>query len=525
MNATDIFGLIFVALVFFGSAYISFYLYVVFSHPMDKDFPGVWIVRVIIVIGSVLAFMLIFILPLDLLSAYEKRNMPFGFNFEMESIWMFTSICVLIVWFINNYFITYYRDSDEKKVIRRIYKPFICHGIILIVFLAIAGLIFMFMGNINFTNTLLIQDNSYFVYSEAIGFNAESFSADDYTIKYFTSSNFLLSLLTPLTIIGSLCFSVMGGAGMSFYPLALIKSYLNQPTRPKAEEHVLSKRILLEMNDMLIEKGRTAYEGRDEIDINPKINPIEKKMKLNVLVEQVSEMKKSLTDFEEVFIVFKAQDNIVDNNPIWYLINLILGLVFLVFSLIFFVHTLLCTQGFFVLLEMFFNAFMWINVIVSLFVFIFKSVFAGLAITKGSFLISAMFSSLLGVSPFKKNATWTDSFLFNNNVLLLSFLGMIVFFMRFAPNYFRFLSAELIFNRIITKISICQSLYGFFLFEYLFLLCYAIGLFSAFFIKSGKEILAEKVKEKQIQLEQERERLEGMKSDKKEEEEKKADGK
>jgi LMBR1 domain-containing protein 1 len=312
----------------------------------------------------------------------------------------------------------------------------------------------------------------------------------------------------------------MGGAGMSFYPLALIKAFTNRPTRPEAEEHVLSKKILLEMNQMLIDKGRAAYEGRDELDINPKINPIEKKMKLVVLKEQVEEMKKSLTDFEEVFLVFKEQDNIVDSNPLWYLLSLIAGLIFLIFSLLFLVHTLLCTQGFFIILEMFFSAFLWINIFVSLLMFMILSLFSGLAITKGSFLISKMMGSLLGVAPFKVNATWTDSFLFNNNVLLLSFLGQIVYLMRFAPNYFRFLAAELIFNKIITQISLCQAIYKFFIFEYLFLICYVIGLFSAFFIKSGKEVLQEKVKEKQVELEQQKERLEGMKKEKAEEEKK-----
>lgn len=38
MNALDIFGLLFIAFVLGVSAFGSFYLYIKFSHPMDKDF-------------------------------------------------------------------------------------------------------------------------------------------------------------------------------------------------------------------------------------------------------------------------------------------------------------------------------------------------------------------------------------------------------------------------------------------------------------------------------------------------------
>lgn len=71
MNATDIFGIIFVLFVFAGSAFVSFYMYVQFSHPLDRDFVGIWIVRTLIVLGMTIAFMMIFILPIDYLSTYE----------------------------------------------------------------------------------------------------------------------------------------------------------------------------------------------------------------------------------------------------------------------------------------------------------------------------------------------------------------------------------------------------------------------------------------------------------------------
>ena len=114
MNALDIFGIIFMMLVFCGAAFSSFYLYVMYSHPMDKDFEGVWCVWGVIIFGFTLAFMMIFILPIDLLSTYEERNMPFGFNFDMGYIWQIITMLVLILFFLNNCLFSYYKNREIK---------------------------------------------------------------------------------------------------------------------------------------------------------------------------------------------------------------------------------------------------------------------------------------------------------------------------------------------------------------------------------------------------------------------------
>ena len=73
--------------------------------------------------------------------------------------------------------------------------------------------------------------------------NSNDFKDND-KLPYTTNASFLLSLLTPLVMFGSCCFSLIGGMGMAFMPLQLISGYMNQPTRPNPEEHVLSKRVI-----------------------------------------------------------------------------------------------------------------------------------------------------------------------------------------------------------------------------------------------------------------------------------------
>jgi len=71
MDLFDIFGLIFVGAVFIGAFAVSLYILVYFSHPLDKDIPGVWIIRVQVILGMTVAFMMVFIVPVDLLSSYQ----------------------------------------------------------------------------------------------------------------------------------------------------------------------------------------------------------------------------------------------------------------------------------------------------------------------------------------------------------------------------------------------------------------------------------------------------------------------
>lgn len=197
-------------------------------------------------------------------------------------------------------------------------------------------------------------------------------------------------------------------------------------------------------------------------------------------------MKLELESFEEVFLVYKQQENILAVNPLWYTCDLILGIFFLIFALLILTHTLLSTQGFYIILEMILGFTYNLNIFLSLFFFLFLTAFLGLSLIKGTFKGASMLSFIFNVPPFKLNQTWTNTFLFLNNALLLGFLGMIVYFMKYSPVYFRFLAAELIFNQIIIKIGVCNAIYKFQIFEYLFLVFFVVGMFASFFEKSPK---------------------------------------
>lgn len=423
----------------------------------------------------------------------------------MEVIWKFTSIVILVVFFINIFWSGYYGNKTAETILDRLVSGITKLGIILGLYGAFVLIIYYFASTVTqrFDYNVVKYDSFHFSESDDI------FVPDmkTYTRTYGANAAFLLVCLVPLVLIGSICYAIFAGAGMALYPITLILSYFNQPTKPSAEEYVLSKKVLIASSEMLLNKAREAYDLRHDLDLNPVTNPVEKKMKLQVLNDKVKEMKYDLADYEEVFLVFKQQDNILEVNPLVYLGNLIMGIVFGLISVLFFAHTFLSVRGFYVILESFFGFLEGLTSLIALFVFLIISIYLGIAINKAAVKLSGMLGALLDTGPFKLNGTWTDTFLLNNNILLFSFIGMIVYFMMNCPTYFRFLAAQLIFGRIITKISFVNGIYRFQITDYLFIGFFIIGIILCLFSKSGKAILDEKVKEKQMQLEAEKERL------------------
>ena len=448
----------------------------------------------------------------------SSRNMPFGFNFNMESIWKLIAMVVLGLFFVNMFFKNYYKEKTAGNLFDRIKAGAKSTLIFFVLYMILGVTIYFVMGNVKFSTPYKVADFVMLDFSEAM--ESETTVVFDKNYNYSASTDFLLAILSPLVVLGSVAFSVFGGAGLAFFPLELILNYLFRPQRPEPEEHILSKKVLLQASESIINKARDTYDLRRDIDINPINNPIEKKMKLKVVFDSVEELKKELIDLEDIFQIFKIQDNIVDSNPLYYTISLILGIFFGAISLTFVIHTFLATQGFYVVLESIFAIVEWINTIFSLLFFLIVSIFIGIATTKGSIKMGGILSFILDSGPFKVNGTWTDTFLTNNNNLMLSFLGLIVYFIKYMPNYFRFLAADLIFNKLITKIGIIAFIYNFNIMEYLFLLFFLVAIFASCFMPTGKAILDAKVQEKKAELEAEKERLEEMKKEEKTEEDK-----
>ena len=424
----------------------------------------------------------------------------------MEVVWYFANFVIVGIFFMNILLNSWYKNRTNPKVGWRIFHSIKGFFISVAIYVALVVVIYLFMSKINFrieTKVALMNE-----------LNLTETPFDPTTEKtskiYQTTSDLLLSLFVPIVMIGSLSFAVFGGAGMSILPITLILGYLNKPTRPNAEDHVLAKNILNQWSKKLIETAQDIYSEKKEMGIT-KMQPLERKMREKKLNKDGNQLEKDVMELMNVFTVFKMQDNIVDVNPLTYLAKLIIGIFFLLFSLLFVAHTFLSTQGFYIILESIFMTVGKLSTIMSLFVFLLFNLFVGLALVSGSFKMLKLLGGILNVKPMKLQQTWTNTFLTTVNILLTAIIGSIVYFMKYCPNYFRFLNAELQFNKLIIRLSAVDPIYAYNIPEYLYLLFFLIAIFVLCFEKSPKAMMAQKVEEKKVQMEEERER--GKKKD------------
>lgn len=436
----------------------------------------------------------------------------------MENIWKYFSIVLIALVLVLVFCLGYYANKTAESIIPRLVSATTSFLIFLVVYGALVAIVYFWAGTLYFSVPYFVREATGIRLSdEAVTWTIEQSS---YSRNYQTNTDFILCLLTPLCLLAALLFGIFGGAGMSLLPFELVLAYFNQPTKPNAEEYVLSKKILLGSSERVLAKIREAYDLRRDLDLNPIPNPVEKKMKLKILNDKASEMKNELQEFEEVFLVFKAQDNIVDSNPLVFLGYLAAGVVFGLIALAFLVHTFLSLKGYFVVLDTTFTGMANIGSLLAILVFIVVLVFLGLAILKASIRLSGMTSAMTGILPFKLNATWTDAFLLNDIVLILSFLGAILYFSQFCPTFLRFTASSLVFAQVIMHVSFVNFIFNYMIPQYLFMLFFLVGVVLLIFTKSPKAILDEKIKEEQVKLEAEKERIkemEGAKDDKKEE--------
>lgn len=436
----------------------------------------------------------------------------------MSAVWVNVSISVLAILGITTFCGGYYSNRQAESIIARIGSGTISLSIFLIFYGVLTAIIYLWVGTLFFTFTLTAVPVGQLKLSEDTTVFVPVMST--FSRTYSAATALILCLLTPVVLVGSIAFGVFGGAGMALLPLELITSYFNQPTKPSAEEYVLAKRIMIQSSERLIAKIRESYDIRRDLDLNPIANPVEKKMKMKILNDKVNEMKLELAEYEEVFLVFKAQDNIIDNNPLVYLAYLIIGIIFFLISILILVHTFLALKGFYIILDNTFNFLADVGSILALLVFLIVSIYVGLAILKASIRLSGLIGRILGFLPFKLNATWTDTFLMNNQILIYSLIGMVMYFVSFCPRFFRFMASVVIFAQVISKVSFVNAIFAYNIPQYIFMLFFVIGLVLLVFSQSPKALLDEKIKEEQVKLEAEKERLKEMekgKDDKKDE--------
>jgi len=71
MDIIDVFGIILLLIAAAICVAISLYIYVYLAEPAEKDVPGVWMIRSLIISGLALTLFVILLVPVDIISNFQ----------------------------------------------------------------------------------------------------------------------------------------------------------------------------------------------------------------------------------------------------------------------------------------------------------------------------------------------------------------------------------------------------------------------------------------------------------------------
>ena len=504
MDTLDIFGIIFLCLCIMGVFYLSYYIMAAYSNELEKDFPGLKFAKLLIIFGMVLNVIMILTIPIDFLSAVKENNRGvFGFGFNIEYVWKILMINFITIYFLNIFVTEYYRSELEglKRFIESLKKPllyFLCY-------LSFVGIILLIKKNLQ--SKMVIVGTNYLNFTLSSGNNLLINQKNSFKIIY-NEADLLTAFSAPFVLLGSLYFAIFSGMSLAFYPVELISKYIYRPVPPEPESHVYAKKVILKMSDELINAGVDIYDDRRKMDINPIVDKKEKKMTEKVLKNKVLELKRSYYEFDLINSYYRKQDNIIEENPLIYLAQLIVGIFFSCLSVLIFLHTLFSIKNHKYFLEGFFQKLSDQNNLFAILAYFAICFFVIFSILNSLYKMSLMFTSFLGYHNFLVNKTWVDTFLINNNIIMLCILGLIVFLMRTCNEYFSSLNSKFFFKDVVAKVRIITTFYDYRLTNILFLFVFTISIFTIFFIKEGKTLLGVKVEEYKNGLNKEKATLE-----------------
>lgn len=339
MDAIAIFLLVVVIIICLVVMVSNFYILVYFSHPEDGFSKGIWVYRSLVIGVLSFAGYLIFAIPLDI--ACAKRDDSMQLPYDMTFFWTAINfvICFVLMFVLPMAMILYSDDSDDfKDAVKNAAKI----ASLVAVFHIICVCIYVWViGYAHIPTKHVVKTTNDFVASE------RKMQKDDLTAYYLATTieshyikvklGILNSCTLHLTVIGSILLIFLGGYGLASLPMECLNSYLNRPQIRDAEDFVLTKFVLREENEKLVNKARDVKNQKEEL--NKTIGFLAQRAKKMALQKSINELKEEFLEFEDVIDCFIQEQNIQEVNPLVHYSYLILGCIGYLASFIIIFHT------------------------------------------------------------------------------------------------------------------------------------------------------------------------------------------
>lgn len=415
-----------------------------------------------------------------------------GFEFKMRTWWLVLSVFVLCLIFLNNLAQNYFNVVMSGRRTRKIIAATVKTVVPLLAYMGIVSCIYF--ANNRFRKTIVLHVSSV----EAFDLSSSTDVFDEAhvakrAVRFFANLDFFHCFLVPFVLLCKLAFSVVGGTGLALLPINLIFIWVHRPKQRDPEDHVLGKKILRDMSEELIKHGRLAHDIQRDIDLNTTDDERELRMKSLNLKKRMLELKRDLIEFEEMYESFNEEDNIIDSNPLIYIGALVLGILLGLLSLLLIMHMILTVAGLYAALEAFF---LWIaryNNITSMILFVIFALYLCLTVLYGATQLTFLSSYFLKTHPVRPGQTWTDTFLLNINLGLFGTFGMLIFLLDYCRKYLRFLDADTLFNKILSRAHVVHFLKKGLIFGYILMLCFLTTFFISFFLITSRATMHERV--------------------------------
>ena len=485
----NIFGLL-VLLVLGGACLLSAYLFISsLAHRREKDtklsifFFFFYIVNFTVIFG--LPVMLFF----DFMGTYKERPMEVGFDFDtMGAVQVYLLVCVALSAG------TVFAQSASKQLSEQEEVNWIRVGWAGLKFFVFYGLLLalaIFHAN---------QANSR-VRVLSLELEGLQLSSSDSIVLETNELVRVLSapspvralLLVPAYWMGLLLFIFFGSVGMAAIPIELVSKYFYRPVVADPETHVLAKQVLLETNTNLLIRAKAMYDLKAKLATLRSQN-LKGEVALNekLLASQLIAMQEDTHYFREMKDHFDAIENILDENPLYYLLCLVCGVLAGLFSVLFILALFALPTESSSIISRFFQH---VESYSSLLAFVFFCCFVGfclVSVLKGMEKFALMFPNVVPFAPLRGDKTWTRDFFIISMILLLSIVAILGVNLLIFTNLFRFTNVSFFMEQVVTT-GLGFLLIKWNVIAYIFVFMFPIAIFVAYFMNSGPTLMAEKV--------------------------------
>lgn len=496
----QIFAIAFMVITIATAFFLSFYIFVLFLEPQDNTKEAKWALRILIVGGIGISFVVMFWVPIDFLMAYKAKGLMFGIDFINVDIWPYLFLMLFFLMLVNlfgsKYIAQYHKETRLMKIASASRDPIT----LMVVYVAMVGLLVLQKSSAQ------ISLDSYVITSlELLDCEAVFTRQEVKPLRIQYSPPFIVNFLMPLLFLGSLCFSIFGAAGMAMLPIEMIRKFIDRPVVPDPGDKegvaklVLMRRVLRQETEELIKSGTQLFHTKEDYT-KKKLKRFElARMEMNLQNQEKSLLVRTERLYSLIEYV-KMCDGTIESSPVDHFINLLLALLFGVFSLFFFVDNILCIKHPYRIFDDWLLWWLRYNPILAQIVFILNSILFSISSNIGYFKFTQLVEPRMTVHQFRKNGTWLDSFLVYNNIVILSLIGYLIHVAKFCPKYFGQTNFYTFLNEVVSEMSVFGALYVYRVFELIFVIFYVFCILTAFYSPTIEFRLKKMIKKEKERL-------------------------